>query len=272
MKTTQRLAGWLLAVVLLVGNLSAVAKAAEAPVLQRIVQSGTLRVAMSGDQAPLNVKDRSGQMMGLEVDLAMLLAAAFNAELKIVQKPFPSLLPALKAGEVDLIMSGMSITPERTLEISFVGPYFLSGKSILTKSRLLAGAQGPSDIDDEGIKLAALASSTSESFVKKNIPNAHLVTTNDYDTALQMVLKDEVDAMVADMPICLLSVLQYPQAGLATLSQPLNVEPIGIAMSADDPQLKNLLDNYLSAIEGTGILSVLQKKWFEDGSWVAALP
>ena len=272
MNTSKRLGTWMLAALLMLSCLSVIGAAAESPVLQRIIENDTLRVGMSGDQAPLNAKDRSGEMMGMEVDLAMLLAAAFDVELKIVQKPFPELLPALEAGEVDVIISGMSITPERTTKVSFVGPYVMSGKSILTKSRLLAGAQDATDIDAATIKLVTLANSTSESFVKKYIPKAQLVTTSDYDAGVQMVLKDQADAMVADMPACLLSVLRYPQQDLATLAQPFTLEPIGIALPANDPQLQNLLENYLGAIEGTGILEALRAKWFEDPSWVAALP
>jgi ABC-type amino acid transport substrate-binding protein len=50
------------------------------------------------------------------------------------------------------------------------------------------------------------------------------------------------------------------------------VEPVGIAVSKDDQQFFNLVDNYLEAYEKTGVLTKLRKKWFEDSSWVAALP
>ena len=87
-----------------------------------------------------------------------------------------------------------------------------------------------------------------------------------------MVLNDQVDALVADMSVCMLSMLRYPGKGLATLNQPLALEPAGIAMLPTDPQLKNLIENYLNAFEGTGLLEQLRKKWLEDGSWIAALP
>ncbi len=78
--------------------------------------------------------------------------------------------------------------------------------------------------------------------------------------------------MVADMPWCMLSVLRYPEAGLTTLERPLTVEPIGIAVSKDDLQFINLVENYLDTYEKTGVLTKIRKKWFEDSSWVAALP
>lgn len=245
---------------------------ADSPVLARVVKSGKLRVGMSGDQAPLNMKDKAGAMIGMEPDLATLLAGSMNVKLEIVTVPFPELLAALEAGKVDLVMSGMTITPERNLKVAFVGPYFVSGKSVLTKSQKLASITEASAIDDPSVSLAALGNSTSQRFVETVTPKAKLVTVANYDEGVQKVLGDEVDGLVADYPICVLSVLRNPEAGLATLVTPLTIEPIGIALPADDGLLLNLVQNYLNALQATGVLEALRSRWFDDGSWLAELP
>lgn len=245
---------------------------ADAPVLERIVSNKEIRVGLSGNQPPLNATGRTGQLIGLEVDLANLLAGALGVEAKFVKKPFPQLLGALEADEVDIVMSGVAITAQRSVKATFVGPYMISGKSILTNSNALAAAKEAGEINRADLKLAALANSTSEEFVKAALPEAQLVTTQDYDSAVNMVLNDEVDALVADMTICLLSMLRFPDKGLATLTEPLSLEPVGIAMTPGDPQLRNLLENFMMTFEGTGIMDELRKKWLEDGSWIAALP
>lgn len=267
--------GLLASLALVLGSGSASLAAGDAtasPVLSRIVKSGELRVGMSGNQPPLNVKSRSGEIIGLEVDLAMLLADSMGVTVKLVTKPFSELLGALKAGEVDLVMSGMTITPERNLEAAFVGPYFVSGKSILTKSAKLAAIDEKSGIDDSSISLAALKASTSQRFVEVLVPKATLVTVEDYDEGVKLVLDDKVDALVADYPICVLSVLRHPDHGLATLASPLTIEPIGIALPANDALLVNLVQNYLAALQGTGALDALRARWFEDASWLDQLP
>lgn len=246
--------------------------ASDSPVLARIVKNGELRVGMSGDQAPLNMKSKSGDIIGLEPDLAKLLAGAMQVELKVVVKPFPELLGALEKGEVDLVMSGMTITLERNLKAAFVGPYVLSGKSILTKSKTLAQIDDSTVINDPAVKLAALEGSTSQRFVQKVTPKAKLVTTQSYEQGVELVRKDQVDALVADYPVCVLSVLRYADEGLATLLAPLTIEPIGIALPPNDALLVNLVQNYLSALQGSGLLEVLRKKWMEDGSWLSELP
>ena len=67
------------------------------------------------------------------------------------------------------------------------------------------------DIDAKNTKLVALKGSTSQAFVEKAIPHATLVTANDYDEAVKMVLEDKVHAMVADYPICVVSIFRYPE-------------------------------------------------------------
>ena len=242
------------------------------PVLDRVVDFKVLKVGMSGNQPPMNSNSRSGQLIGFEVDLSRALAASMGARLEIITMPFGELLGALKKEKVDMVMSGMAITAARSRDVSFIGPYMMSGKSILTKSTLLARATESSEFNRAELKLAALEGSTSQIFVETAAPDATLVLVKDYDEAVDMVIAGEVDALVADMPQCVLSVLRYPNAGLATLGAPLSIEPFGIAVSKDDRQFAELVDNYLDTFGKMGMLNRLRKKWFEDKSWIAALP
>jgi polar amino acid transport system substrate-binding protein len=246
--------------------------ASDTPVLDRVIDFKVLKVGMSGNQPPMNTNSRSGQPIGYDVDLARALASAMGARLEIVTMPFGELLGALDADKVDMVMSGMAITPERTRNHTFVGPYMMSGKSILTKSSVLAQAASADDFNRSELKLAALAGSTSETFIQSAAPEATLIAVKDYDAAVEMVINGEIDGLVADMPICVLSVLRYPNAGLATLKSPLSIEPFGIAVSKKDAQFANLVDNYLDTYGKMGVLAKLRKKWFEDKSWIAALP
>jgi len=245
---------------------------AQSPVLNRVVKTGKLRVGMSANQPPLNVKSKSGQMIGLEVDLAKGLAYALGLEVEFVQKPFGQLLPALKKGKVDMVMSGVDITAERTKDFLFVGPYLLSGKSLVTSSKSLANAETVDDINTPDVSFVTLKNSTSAMFVKKHVPKAKLITVDDYEQAVAKVIDGSASAMIADLPACILAVLKNPDAGLITLEEPLSVEPMGIAVSAKDARFYNLIDNYIDAIEATGVLSALRQKWFEDPSWLEELP
>ena len=251
---------------------SASAMAQTSPVLDRILESGEIRVGMSGTQPPFNARSRDGELIGLDVDLANRISTAMDVDLKIVEKPFGDLLKALEKGEVDVVMSGVSITAKRSAKFAFAGPYTMSGKSLLTKSETLADAGGADTLNSDKHSFATLANSTSQEFVEKYLPEGKLVKIRDYDQGVKMVIDGKVDAMIADMPICVLSVMRHPDAGLTTLNRPMTVEPVGIAVRAGDPQLVNLLDNYLDALEGTGFMNDLRNAWLKDGTWIAALP
>ena len=86
----------LLAVLLLaLGCSSTGGGKAGSPTLDRILSSGELRVGMSGDQPPMNVRSRYDNLIGLEVDLANALAESMRVKAKIVEMPFSELLEAV---------------------------------------------------------------------------------------------------------------------------------------------------------------------------------
>ena len=241
------------------------------PVLDRIQQRGELLVGTMGNMPPLNMTSKEGEIFGLEPDLAGMLADAMNVKVKFVTKPFYELLPALQNGEVDMVMSGMTITPERNLKVAFVGPYFISGKAFLTKVKNIAYAEDAEDANNPNTKIVALKGSTSQAFAEKYLNKTTLFTTGTYDEAVDMVLKDKVQAMIADYPICVVSVFRYPDAGLLSVVTQLTYEPIGIALPPNDPLLINWTQNALNNIEGSGRLDDLKLKWFAQGDWLNKL-
>jgi polar amino acid transport system substrate-binding protein len=240
--------------------------------IERILSSGELRVGLTGSQPPMNMRNKTGEIVGLEVDLVQALAKSMGLEARLMLMPFADLLPALERGDLDMVVSGMTITPERNARVAFAGPYFISGKSVLSKSEKLAKVTDATVLDDPARSYAALKDSTSEQFVKDVMPKAKLVATDDYDEAVQMVIDGSVDALIADFQICAVSVFRYPEAELSALMTPFTVEPIGIALPADSPLLVNLVDNYLDTLEYTGLLARYKAKWMSHGPWVDELP
>ena len=214
---------------------------------------------------------KDGEIFGLEPDLAKMMAGAMNVKVKFVTKPFSELLPALQAGEVDMVLSGMTITPERNMKVAFVGPYFISGKAFLTKVKTIAMAKKTAEVNSPNTKLVALKDSTSQAFAEAVLDKTTLFTTGTYDEAVDMVLQDKVQAMIADYPICVVSVFRYPEAGLLSVITPLTYEPIGIAIPANDPLLMNWTRNTLNSIEASGNLDQLRLKWFARGAWLDKL-
>ena len=237
------------------------------PVLKRILQRGELVVGTTGKQPPLNGMDKAGKVIGLEADLARLLADALGVRVDFQTMPFSELLPALEAGRLDMVISGMTITPKRNSKVAFVGSYFVSGKSFVTKAQTIASVKEASEINRPEVVLAAMKGSTSQAFVERLLPKVKLMLTEDHQEALELVLQNKVHAMVADHHVCVLCVFLFPEEKLVTLERPLTYEPFGIALPGNDPLLINLVENFLGTLQGSGDLEKLKERWFKEGFW-----
>ena len=241
--------------------------AAAESALERILSSGELRVAMSGDQQPFNFSyGKKKTLVGLDVDLAKELARTMSVELKIVQTPFSDLLGTLEKGDADLAISGMTITAERTSKVSFVGPYVLSGKSILLTESANRKLDTPGNFNQPNLRLTALEGSTSESLIANRLPAASLMAAKDYEAAIGLLLDGKADGMVADLPILAYTKNRNGRAQFQLAMPPLTVEPMVIALAKGSLQLENYLRSFLAVSEKTGTLQRLYAKWFEGGS------
>jgi len=249
----------------LVISLAGIASAG--PVMDRVLKKGELVVGTTASQPPLNATSKSGQVIGFDADLARSMAETMGVKIKFVTLPFAELLPALEKGKLDLILSGMTMLPERNLKVAFVGPYFISGKGILTKAKHIAAFESASGLNQPDFKVAALKNSTSQTFVEKNAPNAKLVATASYDEAIDMLIADKVDAIIADTPFCAVSAFRFGDKGLTAGKARLSFEPLGIAMQ-EDALLINWVGNYLLMLEGSGRLKRMHEFWFQNASWI----
>jgi len=229
--------------------------------VKRIVARGELRVGISGSQPPLNMHGADGKLRGFEVDIIRALAESMGLRLRFVTQPFAELLPALEKGQVDLVISGVTMTAARNARVAFAGPYLISGKSVLAREGRVASVDTPELLDKADRSWVVLAGSTSERFAREMLPKSHLVTTPYYDSGVKMVIAGKVDGLIADFPACAWAAGQHPDAHLVALSTPFTVEPLGIALPPDDPLFINLVQNYLTTLRETGLLSRFKARW-----------
>ena len=258
------------AVLVLFIALMLVGVASAGTVLEGILKKGELVVGISGDQPPLNATTKDGTVIGLDADIAQAIATSMSVKIRFSRMPFAELLPALQAGKVDMIVSGMTMTPDRNLKVAFVGPYYISGKGILTKLKSLELLK-KDGVNSEKFKVATLKGSTSQYIVEKAAPKAKLTLAASYDEALNLLFQDKVDAVIADYPYCAYVVTRYPDKGLALGESKLSFEPLGIAVREDTLWI-NGLENFIRMLVASGDMNALQDKWFRNGAWIKQLP
>ncbi|HHH44786.1 MAG TPA: transporter substrate-binding domain-containing protein [Gammaproteobacteria bacterium] len=232
--------------------------------LARIEQRGELVLGTSANMPPMTYKQPSGKVIGLDVDIARVMASALDVKLNITTMPFDELIPALQAGRIDVIISNMTITPERNRSVAFVGPYMHSGKCIITKQESLAKAEKSEDLNTPKTHIVTLQGSTSEQFIRTLLPEATVTTTDDLQKGIKMVKEDKVGGMMTDYPVCLSTLKNYPDAGFVSLFSLLNYEPIGIAVAGNDTLFINWTENFLERLDGTGTLDEIGAHWFGE--------
>ena len=239
--------------------------------MERIVKKGELVVGTSGTQPPMSATNKKGELMGMDVDMSRAMADALGVKLKFAQMPFAELLPALEVGKVDLILSGMTITAERNKKVAFVGPYVVTGKGILAVEARFAALKEAKGLDAPEVKVGALKDSTSQKFAETSMSKAKLTLFGSYDEAIDLLLKNKIDVIVADFQFCALTAYRQQKKGLIAGQSALTFEPLGIAMP-EDTLLINWVQNFLNQFQGTGELKKVSEKWLNPGSWIDDLP
>ncbi len=168
------------------------------PTIDRIVKKGELVVGTSGDYPPFSAKGKDGKLIGLDIDLATAIASVMEVKVKIVDMPFKDLMPDLQSGKIDIIISAMTIVPKRNLKVAFIGPYFISGQSVMTTKAVAMSVDNLNDINKPDFTLAVPAGTTSEIVAKNNVPKAKLTVAKDMIEAVKLLLDGNVKAVMSD--------------------------------------------------------------------------
>jgi polar amino acid transport system substrate-binding protein len=245
--------------------------ASAGPSMDRIIKKGELLVGTSGAQPPMTATTKKGELIGLDIDIAKAMGDGLGVKVKFVPMPFAKLLPALEANKVDIILSGMTITPKRNQKVAFVGPYYVSGKGILAVAEKYAALQDAKGLDTPEVTVAALKNSTSQKFAETLISKAKLILTDSYEEAIDLLIKGKIDVLVADFYFCELSAYRYQNKKLIAGESPLTFEPLGIAMT-EDTLLINWTQNFVNILKGSGKLKKMGEKWLNGGPWIDELP
>lgn len=239
----------------------AAAAASDTPVMQRVLSKKQLVVGTSGNMPPMTRALANGGAAGFDMDLAELMAGALGAELKIVILPLEELVPAVKSGKVDIVISNMTSTPERNTHVAFSQPYLISGKCLVTKLPEMATEENAADLDTRKATVAVIKGSTSEQFANVLMTHTKIVAVASKDKGIAMVKNGEAHAMLTEYPMCMAAVNDNPEAGFVATFSTLTYDPISIAMPGNDPLFMNWTDNFVERLKATGTIDGLLEKW-----------
>lgn len=219
-----------------------------------------LRVGIAPDSPPLAFYE-DGHLSGIEVAAAESLGKLMARKVKFIEKPFPDLIPALEAGEIDIIMSGMSITDERAKRVSFTKPYMDAGQMAIIRFNDAGKFGFKGAIFRPGMKVAVESNTTGASFAESRLRNAQLTKCNTLADAINKLKSGEVDFVVHDAPTSWGLSNNKDMENLLSLNHAMTEENLAWAVAKNNPELLASVNQQLAHMQQNGILRAITQKW-----------
>lgn len=235
--------------------------------LNQIIKNGELRVGLEPGFAPFEMLNKKGKVVGFDIDLAKLMAESMGVKLKVIKLDWNGIMPALLTNQCDIIISGMTITPERNLWINFADSYMTVGQTVLLRKGLSTTIRNFDQLNHEKFTLATKPGTTAQDAIKKFLPNAKVQLYESESAAVDEVLAGRVDGFVYDYPV---NAIYYArnQKNLIFLDTPFTHERLGFGIRKGDPDFLNWLNNFLAQIKGDGTYDRLHARWFKSRDWL----
>ncbi len=248
------------------GNNSSSSVTAQESTIDKVLKKGTLVVGTSPGYLPFEMIDTNGDYIGYDIDTANAIAEAMGVELEIKQYDFSALIGALQAGEIDMIISGMTIRGDRALAVNFANPYFEISQSFLVPASDTT-TKSWEDLDTAGKKIAVGQGTTGALLAKQLFKNAEIVDYEGGNTAAMAVAQEQADGMVYDDIGLKMFVLQQPDK-LRAIYNSMSVESLGIAVRYGDSASIDWLNAFLYGYLKNPKELESYQKWVETTDWI----
>ena len=220
-----------------------------------------LIVGMELAYPPFEMTDTSGKPSGVSVDLATDLAKSLGRPVVIQNTSFDGLIPALKTGKVDLVISSMTATVERAKSIDFSDPYLSTGLCLLLKKS--STAKSIADLDRDGIKVAVKKGTTGHIYATDKLKKATLLVLDKESAAVLEVSQGKADAFIYDQ----LSTYQNWQRNSATtraLLEPFQKEYWAVGIRQGNDELKRQVNAFLKDYRQQGGFEQLGDRYLKE--------
>lgn len=254
--------------------------------LEGILSRGKLRVGFEVGYMPFEMIDKRGGLrqkdlrpadvrrgaqqasfIGFDIDIAREMAKALGVKFVPVNTRWTSIIPALRLGRFDIIISGMSVTEDRSRLVDFAAPYMTIGQTVLVNAKHKGVVNSYKDLDSPDFIVTSKPGTTGEQAVKKHLPNAVYKPFETELAGAMEVVNGKADAFVYDLPYNVVFTAMHRTDAVIFLDEPFTVEPLAWAIRKNDPDFLAWLNGFLEEIKADGRYQKIHDKWFGNRDW-----
>jgi polar amino acid transport system substrate-binding protein len=270
----------LIALVMVVGLVGLLATCAQAPeeeaevaqeiMIDQILKRGVLKVGLD-IFVPWSFKDKDGNMVGFEVDVATKLAEDMGVDVEFVPTEWSGIIPALLTGKFDVIIGGMGITTERALKVNYSVPYEVTGMDCVASREMLPGADSLEDLNKEDVIIAVRMGGTPTNAAKRFTPKAELHQFDSDEAVIQDVLNGNAHAAFSSSPKPAYWAVDYADKVYQPLDGDLfTYEPCAFVVPKGDPDTIFFYNAWITT--NRDWLEEKSDYWYGTKDWEYLLP
>ncbi|KXH83891.1 transporter substrate-binding domain-containing protein [Sporosarcina sp. HYO08] len=234
--------------------------------IDKVLKNKKLVVGTAPGYFPFEMKDKKGEFIGYDIDVARAIAEALGVEIEFKQFGFDGLIPALNTGEIDIILAGMTIRGDRALAVSFANPYFSTGQ-VLMLPKGDTTTKSWEDLDKPGKKIAVSLGTTGALLAKQLFKEATVQDFDDFPSAGMALTQGQADGVVYDEP-AIRTFEQMHEESVKGVYDLISVEELGIAVKYNDLRTVQWLNSFLASYKGSPKELESFDKWFTNIDWM----
>ena len=225
-----------------------------------VTSADVLRVGVTTDYPPL-VFERDGEIVGIEADNARAVGEIIGRKIQFSSMPFDKLIPALLAGEIDVIMSGFSVTAQRSEQLRFTDAFMLVGQMAILHRDKIADYAQPWAVHRPGVRIGVEPDTTGAAFAARELKEAEVTNFQDSTEAFAALRANEIDLYIHDAPTSWQLATTRENSDLISLYSPMTEEMLAWAVRPADEHLASELNRALSVMKSNGTLQYIQNRW-----------
>ncbi|MFN2327575.1 MAG: transporter substrate-binding domain-containing protein [Chromatocurvus sp.] len=229
-------------------------------VISPLSAQSVLRVGMTPGVPPLHYYSE-GRLVGVDPDSAKTLAEILSRRLELVPLPAAQLRPALRNGDIDVIMSGLVVEDAANSDLMFTRPYLRAGQMAILHESAVARFAQPWAVYQEDVRIGVRPGSAGAAFAERELRDATIRHYAGSDAAFAALRDREIDLFIDDAATSWSLAASEAQTDVISLYRPLTEEHLAWAVSPGNPGLLRDLNQALNLMRANGTLDYIIDRW-----------